>query len=116
MPELDTILQTAERILNPDPDPVVCLRLLRDRSEKNGRWPTGWRLSAASTPAQIQPHHPALDSIWELWIPVARRIFASGTYNRQAEISSHRESTGASVADSYLVVHNKYTHLAQLAC
>jgi len=201
MPELDTIAQTAERILNADPDPVVRFRLLRDvlnhppdtkqlqeagerletsrwvrqlgdeqwsdgswgrlhsrdsgarqkipnteagveralalgldadhpvlrrasryivcvldgtiklrdRAEKNDRWPTGWRLFAASTLAQIQPHHPVLDSIWELWLTVARRTFASGAYDLQAEIRCHRELTGASVADSYLALNNKYT-------
>ncbi len=63
--------KTAERILSTDPDPVVRLRLLRDRAEKNDRRPTGWRLFAASTLAQIRPHHPMLDSIWELWLTVA---------------------------------------------
>jgi hypothetical protein len=80
----------------------------RDRPEKNDRWPTGVRLFSAATLARIQPEHPALDEVWELWRTIARRTFAAGAYDPQAEVEAHRELTGASVKDSYLTMDNKY--------
>lgn len=82
--------------------------LCRDPAEKNDRWPTGVRLFAASTLAQIRPDLPLLDSDWKLWANIARRTFASGSYDPEAEIQAHRELTGASIKDSYLVINNKY--------
>jgi hypothetical protein len=78
-----------------------------DSPEKNDRWPTGRRLFCAATLAQIQPGHPILDGIWTLWATIAQRTFASGAYDPEAEIGAHRELTGASVKDSYLVLNNK---------
>ncbi len=80
----------------------------RDRAEKNDRWPTGVRLFAAATLAQIQPALTMLADAWNLWASIARRTFASGSYDADAEIHAHRELTGASVKDSYLVIDNKY--------
>jgi hypothetical protein len=101
-PVLTGAAQYLERVLE---GAVQC----RDRPEKNDRWPTGVRLFSAATLAQIQPGHPALDREWDLWVCVARRTFAAGVYDPQAEVHAHRELTGASVKDSYLVLDNKYT-------
>ncbi len=81
----------------------------RDRAERNDRWPTGVQLFAASTLAQIQPDLPILDGVWALWAEIARRTFASGRYDSDAEIRAHQALTGASVKHSYLVIDNKYT-------
>lgn len=80
----------------------------RDRAEKNDRWPTGVRLFAAATLAQIDPKHRALDEVWDLWSQVAARTFSSGAYDAEAEATAHRALTGASVRGTYLVVANKY--------
>lgn len=80
----------------------------RDRPEKNDRWPTGVRLFAAATLAEIEPGHPVLDDVWHLWAAIARRTFATGAYDLQAEILAHRELTGATVKDSYLVLRSRY--------
>jgi hypothetical protein len=80
----------------------------RDRPEKNDRWETGVQLFAAATLAQIQPDLAALDAVWELWASIVRRTFISGSYDAGAEISAHRDLTGASVQGSYLVIDNKY--------
>ena len=82
--------------------------LCRDRAEKNDRWDTGVRLFSAATLAWIQPDLPVLDAVWELWMNLARRTFASGAYDPEAEIRAHRELTGASVQHSYLVLDSKY--------
>jgi hypothetical protein len=81
----------------------------RDAEEKNDRWSTGVQLFAASTLAQMVPHHPLLDDIWSLWYEIALWTFRSGEYDPEAEIRAHRELTGASVKESYLVLNNKYS-------
>ena len=83
--------------------------LCRDRPEINDRWPTGLQLIAAATLAQIQPDHPLLDDVWNLWLTIVHKTFASGAYDPEAEIRVHQELTGASVKNSYLVIDNKYT-------
>jgi len=80
-----------------------------DPPERNDRWPTGKQLFVAATLAQIQPDLQILDEAWNLWANIARRTFASGAYDRDAEIRVHRELTGASVKDSYLLLDNQYT-------
>jgi hypothetical protein len=100
------ILQWATRYL------VAILRgtvQCRDRPEKNDRWETGVQLFAAASLAMVDPEMPVLDRVRSLWAEIARRTFASGSYDAEAEIQSHRELTGASVKDSYLVLDNKYT-------
>lgn len=79
-----------------------------DPPERNDRWTAGVRLFAAATLARIQPDHPALDDVWNLWAAIASRTFAAGGYDADREIAAHRELTGASVRDSYLVLCNKY--------
>jgi hypothetical protein len=79
-----------------------------DRPERNDRGPTGVRLFAAATLARIQPDYAALDDAWNLWATIASRTFTSGRYDADKEIAAHRELTGASVKDSYLVLSNKY--------
>jgi hypothetical protein len=39
---------------------------------------------------------------------VAQRTFALGRYDAEAEIHAHRELTGATVQDSYLVLSGRY--------
>ena len=85
-----------------------------DRAEKNERWATGYRLFAAATLARIQPDLPILDEVWDLWAEIARRTFASGQYDAEAERRAHRELTGICKDLGYLVLHNKYS-LALLA-
>ena len=81
----------------------------RDRAEVNDRWATGVRLFVATTLTRIHNDEPILDDVWNLWVEIARRTFASGAYDPEAEIVAHRELTGATVKDSYLVLSNKYT-------
>ncbi len=80
-----------------------------DPPERNDRWHTGVQLFIASTLAQIQPDLPILNEVWTLWANIARRTLASGTYNPETEVRVHRELTGASVKNSYLVLNNQYT-------
>jgi hypothetical protein len=79
-----------------------------DPPEKNDRWPTGVQLFTAATLALVQPDHPVLDEVWNLWLSIAQRTFAGGRYDARAEIQAHRELTGATVRDSYLVLSGKY--------
>jgi len=79
-----------------------------DPPEKNDRWPAGVRLITGATLALVDPWHPALDGLWDLWREIAERVFRSGDYDPHAEALAHRELTGASVRDSYLVIDNKY--------
>lgn len=81
----------------------------RDRPEKNNRWPVGVQLFAAATLAQIQPRNPMINEVWELWVEIVKRSFASGRYEEEAEIMAHRQLTGVSVRGSYLGLRNKYT-------
>lgn len=79
-----------------------------DYYEKNDRWKTGMRLFLASTLSLIYPEHPALDEDRELWHKIAQRAFQSGKYCEEDERAAHRELTGATVKDSYLVLNGKY--------
>ncbi len=80
-----------------------------DPPERNDRWRTGTQLITAATLAQIQPNLPILNEVWDLWADIARRTLALGVYDSDAEIRAHRELTGASVKNSYLVLNNQYT-------
>jgi hypothetical protein len=66
------------------------------------------RLFAAATLAQIDPNLHALGGVWNLWTTIAERTLASGEYDPEAEIRAHRELSGASVKNSYLVLRNRY--------
>ena len=79
-----------------------------DPAERNSRWATGTQLFVASTLARINPTLPILDKAWNLWAAIAKRTFASGKYDSEAEIRAHQELTGASVKDSYLVLSSRY--------
>lgn len=79
-----------------------------DPAETNDRWETGKRLFAASTLARIRPGDPALDEIWDTWHQIAQRTFASGDYSQWEESRAHYDLTGASVANTYLVLNSKY--------
>ena len=79
-----------------------------DRAERNDRWQMGLQLFVASTLAQIKPNHPFVDDAWELWAQIAARTFTNSEYNPAAEIQVHRQLTGATVKDSYLILSNKY--------
>jgi hypothetical protein len=81
----------------------------RDREELNDRWDTGVQLFAASSLARITFEAKILDDIWQLWLDITRRTFTNGFYDPIAEIRAHRDLTGASVKNSYLVLNNKYT-------
>jgi hypothetical protein len=79
-----------------------------DYAEKNDRWATGLPMILAGTLAQFEPGHPAIEPVRRLWIELAARIFATGDYDADAEVRAHRELTGATVADSYMVIDNRY--------
>jgi hypothetical protein len=79
-----------------------------DYHEKNDRWSTGERMFLASTLSLIRPGDPILNRDRDLWFGLAERTFRSGVYNESDEIDAHRELTGATVKDSYLVVNNRY--------
>jgi hypothetical protein len=80
-----------------------------DRAEHNDRWPLGVQLFIAATLAQLKPNHPFVDDAWQLWLEITRRTFSHGQYDSKAEIEAHRELTGATIRDSYLVLNNQYT-------
>jgi len=79
-----------------------------DPPEKNDRWATAVRLFTAATLALVQPNHPALDEVWNLWLSIAQRTFAAGQYDPGAEVLAHRELTGATVQGSYQVLSGRY--------
>jgi len=84
-------------------------RTWSDPPEKNDRWRTGVQVITAGTLASINPQHPALREVRSLWRELAARTFAGGTYDAAAEAEAHRELTGASVKNSYLVLDNRYS-------
>jgi hypothetical protein len=79
-----------------------------DHPETNDRWTTGVRLFLASTLSLIYPEHPVLDYDRELWHEIARRTFQSGEYNQEDEVKAHKDLTGATVRNSYLVLSSRY--------
>jgi hypothetical protein len=79
-----------------------------DPAERNDRWPAGLQLFAAATLARIDPDCASLDPAWELWHEIARRTFASGAYNPDAEAIAHLDLTGASVRGTHLTIENRY--------
>jgi len=79
-----------------------------DRAERNDRWATGVELFVAATMARVVPGASELDDVWSRWATILERTFASGEYAPEAEALAHREITGASVANSYLVLSNRY--------
>jgi hypothetical protein len=83
--------------------------ICRDRPERNDRWHVGVELFSAATLATISPFHPAVDMVWALWAEIVELTFQAGEYDPEAEVRAHRDLTGASVANSYLVLCNLYT-------
>ena len=79
-----------------------------DYHEKNDRWKTGMNLFLCSTLSLIHPEHPILDATRKLWLQIAQRTFSFGSYNENDEIAAHKELTGATVKDSYLVLNSRY--------
>lgn len=57
-----------------------------DPPERNDRWATGARLFTAAMLALVQPDHPILDEVWNLWLSIAQRVFAVGRYDPEAEM------------------------------
>ncbi len=82
-----------------------------DPAERNDRWETGLKLFAAATLSRIDPYHASLDATWDLWYEIARRTFAGGAYDSDAEANAHSALTGASVRGTYLTLSNRYTLL-----
>lgn len=83
-------------------------RSFPDHQERNDRWQTGMRLFLAATLARIQPTNPLLMADRTLWRTIAQQTFQSGTYRAEDEIAVHRELTGATVKESYLVLNGRY--------
>jgi len=67
------------------------------------------QLFAAATLSWIDPNHSAIDEPWSLWHEIAQQSFAGGYYDAAAEDSAHKERTGASVRETYLVLANRYS-------
>jgi len=84
-----------------------------DYHEKNDRWKIGMNLFLCSTLSLIYPKHYILDSTRKLWLQIVKRTFNSGSYNENDEITAHKELTGATVKDSYLILNSRY-HLILL--
>ena len=79
-----------------------------DRAEKHENWPTGVAMFAASTLSRFAPEAPALDDAWEFWSQVARRSFATGRYDVEAELRAHRQLLGRSGTPGWLRLHSKH--------
>jgi hypothetical protein len=79
-----------------------------DPAEKNDQWATGVRLFAASTLSRFDPQNSDVVGVRQLWSRIAGRTFKTGRYDPDREAASHQELTGASVRQSYLVLHNRY--------
>jgi hypothetical protein len=79
-----------------------------DPPEKNDRWSTGVKLFAGASLAKITPHHPSLEDVTQLWKKIIQGTFHSNRYDPEVESRIHKEITGATVKDSYLVTDNKY--------
>jgi hypothetical protein len=76
--------------------------------ERNERAIPGWRMFAAATLAQIQPHHPALDGPFDTWRRILTHTFADGTFSATREAEIHRELHGIAGEIRYLHLRNKY--------
>lgn len=79
-----------------------------DRAEKHENWPTGVAMFAGATLSMFAPETPALDSTWEFWSAVARRSFATGRYDPEAEMRTHQRLLGRSGNCGWLRLHSKY--------
>ncbi|MHA1917731.1 MAG: hypothetical protein ACTSUV_05395 [Candidatus Ranarchaeia archaeon] len=79
-----------------------------DPPEKNNRWETGKELFISAMLSKIKPFEKKLNEVWEKWAEITSQTFMIGDYVESSEINAHRLLTGASVKDSYLVLHNKY--------
>jgi hypothetical protein len=79
-----------------------------DPAEKNQRWRLGWRLFTAAVLARLDPQNPILDSEQSMWLKIASRTFASGSYNPTDEMHAHNQLTGTEMRDSYLVLNGRY--------
>jgi hypothetical protein len=88
---------------------VIRTGVCADPAERNDRWPTGVRLFAASTLSRFDPENSDVVRVRELWSQIASRTFEAGRYDPDREAAAHQELTGASVRQSYLVLHNRYS-------
>ena len=98
------ILRRAQRYIVA----VLNERITFPESEKNNRWPTGWRLFAAATLATIAPRHRAVDPVWNLWSQIAQQTFVKSRYDPRRELEAHRRLTGIDGDLRYLHISNKY--------
>jgi hypothetical protein len=84
-----------------------------EKHDNPDAWPIGIRHLSAANLALIDNKHPHLDEFWNYWLKTTDAAFASGHYDRKAEIETRnaldnieRKSPGA--------FHNKY-HLILLS-
>jgi hypothetical protein len=77
-------------------------------SEKNDRFPAGWRMFAAATLASIDRRHPAVDDVFAGFREILVRTFSSGAYDPEAEDRAHQELHGIRSGVGYLGLASKY--------
>ena len=68
-----------------------------DRVEKHdhhGLWPAQIRTISAATLARIDHEHPQVDPVRAYWAGIVSTAFASGQYDRSAELAMHQALTG----------------------
>ena len=76
-------------------------------------FPSNIRSISAAMLALIDRHHPLLDSIWLRWNEIVRAAFASGTYDREAELARHQSLT--SIPSRRLIPFHAYYPLIILS-
>ena len=66
------------------------------------------KLKYTPTLALVQPGHPILDDVWNLWLSIAQWTFAACRYDAGAGTLVYRELAGATVRGRYVVLSGKY--------
>jgi hypothetical protein len=69
-----------------------------DRAERPAGWPLIVEAVTASTLAQVDARHAAVDAPFAYWVEVAERALADGTYDPHAEARAHLDLRGRELA------------------
>jgi len=77
-------------------------------SERNDRFPAGWRMFAAARLAAIDPHHRAIDPVFSNFRQILLRTFAAGKYDPARERQAHLELHQIRNDIAYLQLANRY--------
>jgi hypothetical protein len=62
-----------------------------EKHDNPDAWPVGIRHISAANLALIDNAHPYLDEFWTYWVKTASAAFASGQYDRKAEIQTRND-------------------------